>query len=116
MPELPQTFEPDYSLLTADETLDRLIELKSVTDRAETDRAALLDRLDVLADAGEVDRGGFSHNDWSIGWSAGKKMYAYPAAVTELEKQLKEAQAQAKANGTATETRGKAYWTIAKPK
>lgn len=114
MPELPQTL--DLENLTADQTLDALIETRQAIEWLKARDASLLDRLDALAEAGEVDRGGFSHNDWPISWSAGKKMYAYPAAVTKLEKQLKEAKAQSQASGTAVESRGKAYWTISKQK
>jgi hypothetical protein len=77
--------------------------------------AKALNRLDELAEAGEIDRGGFSHNDWGISWSAGKAAYAYPADVQELEKKLKAAREAAKAAGTAVKTTGASFWTIKRP-
>jgi hypothetical protein len=79
--------------------------------------ASLLDRLDELAAAGEIDQGGFTHNDWSFAHSEGKTVYTFPEQITKLEAQLKAAKEAAKASGTAVKGKGeKAYWTITKPK
>ena len=111
-----QPSEHDFSQLTADETLDRLIELRIAKERLEADDAALLDRLDELAAAGEIDHGGFSHNGWSFSWSAGKTSFSYPEQITELEERLNAAKEAAKAEGTAIKSKGKAFWNIKSPK
>jgi hypothetical protein len=115
MADLAQTFEADLSGMGADQVLDHLIKLRTMKAALEAADAYALDRLDELADAGEIDRGGFSHNDWPISWSAGKVAYVYPADVQELEEKLEAAKDAAKAAGTATKTTGKSFWTIKRP-
>ena len=115
MADFTQTFEVDLGGMTADQVLDHLTNLRTIKRDLEAADAKTLDRLDELADAGEIDRGGFSHNDWGISWSAGKTSYAYPADVQELEKKLKAAREAAKAAGTATATTGASFWTIKRP-
>jgi hypothetical protein len=113
--DLAQAAEADLSGMDADQVLDHLIQLRTAKAALEAADAYALDRLDELADAGEIDRGGFSHNDWPISWSAGKVTYVYPADVNELEEKLKAAKDAAKAAGTATKTTGKPFWTIKRP-
>jgi hypothetical protein len=115
MADLTQTFEADLSDMGADQVLDHLTQLRTAKAALEAADAKALDRLDELADAGEIDRGGFSHNDWGISWSAGKVAYDYPADVQELEGKLKAAKDAAKAAGTAKKTTGNPFWTIKKP-
>ena len=102
--------------MTADEVLDRLIGLRKIKAALEAADAKTLDRLDELADAGEIDRGGFSHNDWEISWSAGRKSWTYPAGVLDLEAQVRAAKKASEANGSATATTGNSFWTIKRPK
>ena len=116
MADLTQTVEADLSLMGADELLDHLIEVRQALAKLKATDEALLDRLDQLAEAGEVDRGGFSHNDWAVSWSAGRKSWAYPAAVQELESKAKAAKAAAEADGSATAATGAPFWTIRPPK
>ena len=115
MADFTQTFEVDLSDMGADQVLDHLIQLRTTKAALEAADAKALDRLDELADAGEIDRASFLHNDWGISWSTGKAAYAYPADVQELEKKLKAAREAAKAAGTATRTTGKSFWTIKRP-
>jgi hypothetical protein len=105
----------DPSGMSADEALDHLTALRKAKYDLEAADAKALDRLDGLADAGEIDREGFSHNDWGISWSAGKAAYDYPDDVKKLEGQLKAAREAAKAAGTAVKTNGNPFWTIKKP-
>ena len=105
----------DPSGMAADDLLDHLTRLRTMKAALEAADAYALDRLDELAEAGEIDRGGFSYNDWGISWSAGKAAYAYPADVQELEKKLKAAREAAKAAGTAVKTTGASFWTIKRP-
>ena len=112
MADLTQTFEADLSAMTADQALDHLIGLRKIKAALEAADAKALDRLDELADAGEIDRGGFSHDDWGVFWSAGKVAYDYPADVQELQRKLKAAKNAAEADGSATATNGAPFWTI----
>ena len=116
MVDLTQTVEVDLDTMDADQVLDRLVEVRQALARLKATDEALLDRLDQLAEAGEVDQGGFSHNDWAFSWSAGRKSWAYPAAVQELEAQTKAAKKAAEADGSATATTGAPFWTIRAPK
>jgi hypothetical protein len=115
MADFTQTFEVNLSAMSADQVLDHLTNLRTIKADLEAADAKALDRLDELADAGEIDRGGFSHDDWGISWSAGKAAYDYPADVQELEEKLKAAREAAKAAGTATKTTGAPFWTIRRP-
>jgi hypothetical protein len=115
MVELTQAL--DLEGLNADQTLDALIEVRRAIDWLKARDASLLDRLDELAAADEIDQGGFTHNDWSFAHSDGKTSYTYTEQITKLEEQLKAAKDAAKANGTAVKVKGeKAFWTITKPK
>jgi hypothetical protein len=96
--------------------LDHLTLLRTIKRDLEAADAKALDRLDELAEAGEIDRGGFAHNDWRISWSAGKADYVYPVKVQKLEEKLKAARDAAKAAGTATKTTGNPFWTIKPPR
>jgi hypothetical protein len=116
MADLTQTVEVDLDALTPDQLLDHLIEVRQALTRLKATDAALLDRLDQLVEAGEVDQGGFSHNDWAFSWSAGRKSYDYPAGVKALEAQTKAAKAAAEADGSATAKVGAPFWTIRAPK
>jgi len=102
--------------MDADQLLDYLIEVRTAMAHLKATDEALLDRLDQLAEAGEIDRGGFSHNDWAFSWSAGRRSWKYPAAVTGLEAQLKQAKRASEADGSATATTGAPYWTIREPR
>jgi len=102
--------------MDADQLLDCLIEVRTAMARLKEADEILLDRLSVLAEAGEVDQGGFSHRDWRITWSPGRKNWTYPAAVTGLEAQLKEAKRASEADGSALPTTGAPYWTIRGPR
>ena len=114
MVEAAQTL--DLEQLTTDELLDHLIQVRQAIATLQATNDALLDRLDELAAAGEVDQGGFSHNDWAFSWSAGRRSWAYPAGVKALEAQAKAARKAAEADGSATATTGAPFWTIRSPK
>jgi len=111
-----QTQALDLEQLDADQLLDHLIQVRQAIANLQAEDDAMLDRLDALAASGEVDQGGFSHNDWSFLWSAGRRSWAYPAGVKALEAQAKAAKKAAEADGSATETLGTPFWTIRAPK
>jgi len=113
MVEATQTL--DLESLDADQTLNALIEVRQAMAWLKARDAFLLDRLDELVEAGEIDAGGFSHNDWTFSWSAGRKSWTYPAGVQKLEAKTKEAKAAAQADNTATASTGEPFWTINPP-
>jgi hypothetical protein len=116
MVDLTQTFKADLSAMSADQVLDHLINLRKIKADLEASDAKALNRLDELAEAGEIDQGGFSHNDWLFSWSAGRRNWVYPEAIKTLEAQTKAAKKAAEADGTATATTGAPFWTIKPPK
>jgi hypothetical protein len=114
MVEATQTL--DLESLDADQTLNALIEVRQAMAWLKARDASLLDRLDELVEAGEIDAGGFSHNDHTFTWSAGRKSWTYPAAVQELEAQANAAKKASEADGSATAKTGAPFWTIKPPK
>jgi hypothetical protein len=114
MAEQTQTLDLDQ--LSTDEVLDRLVLVRKALAGLQAQDRALLDRLDQLAEAGEVDQGGFSHQDYAFTWSPGRKSWTYPAGVQGLEAQAKAAKKASEADGSATSTAGSPFWTIRAPK
>jgi hypothetical protein len=106
----------DLDQLTTDEVLDQLVQVRQALAELKASDEALLDRLDQLAEAGEVDQGGFSHQDYAFSWSPGRKSWSYPAGVLGLEAQAKAAKKASEADGSATATTGTPFWTIKPPK
>ena len=102
--------------MDADQVLDHLVTVRQAMARLKASDEALLDRLTQLVDAGELDPGGFSHNDWAFTWSAGRKSWTYPAGVLGLEAQVKAAKKASEADGSATAKVGEPFWTIKPPK
>jgi len=114
MPDLAQTL--DFEQLSTDELLDHLVNVRQAMAALKAEDEALLDRLSELVEAGELDPGGFTHQDHAFSWSAGRKSWAYPAAVQDLEAQTKAAKKASEADGTATAKAGAPFWTIKPPK
>jgi hypothetical protein len=94
--------------------LDQITDLKAEHKRLEQQLEALLLSLSAAMASGQLDPA-FSHNDWAFSHSPGRLSYAYPAAVEQLERQLKAAKEAAIQQGNATEKRGKPFWTIRPP-
>lgn len=112
-----ESYRADLKALSADQVLDRLTHLRAHKKDVEAQDAFLLERLDELAAAGEIDQGGFTHNDWSFAHSDGKTSYTFPEQITKLEARLKAAKEDAKADGTAVKVKGeKSFWTITPPR
>jgi len=114
MPDPTQTL--DFEQLSTDELLDHLVAVRQAMAALKAEDEALLDRLSELVEAGELDPGGFTHNDHAFSWSAGRKSWSYPAAVQELEAQAKAAKKASEADGTATAKLGAPFWSIKPPK
>ena len=113
-----QSQAPEYELgeMTIDQLLDHLVGVRVAMGALKAQDEALLDRLTQLVDAGELDPGGFTHNDHSFTWSAGRKSWSYPAGVQGLEAQAKAAKKASEADGSAVATTGSPFWTIKPPK
>lgn len=94
---------------------EQLITITSTIKALEADRAALLDELDTLHEAGLVDDK-FSWNDFAFSWSAGRSSYVYPDEITTIEAQLKALKETAIETGAAIPKPSKPYWTIRPPK
>ena len=95
--------------------LDAITALKAQQKRLEQQLEPLLDSLSETMAAGQLDPS-FFHNDWAFSHSPGRLNYAFPAAVQQIEQQLKAAKEAAIQQGSATEKRGKPFWTIRPPK
>jgi hypothetical protein len=114
MPDPAQTL--DVKQLSTDELLDHLVNGRQAMAALKTQDEALLDRLSELVEQGELDPGGFTHQDRAFSWSAGRKSWAYPVEVQELEAQTKAAKKASEADGSAVATTGSPFWTIKPPK
>lgn len=101
--------------VTVDALLDAITAIKARQKDLEQDLQPLLEALSAAMESGALDPC-FGHRDWSFTHNAGRLRYQFPEAVETLEQQLKAAQAQAIQNGSATEQRGKPFWTIRPPK
>ena len=98
-----------------DALLDAVTAIKVQQKQLEQQLEPLLDSLGEAMAAGQLDPS-FSHNDWAFSHSPGRLTYDFPAAVQQIEKQLKAAKDSAIQQGSATEKRGKPFWTIRAPK
>jgi len=113
MPDPAQTL--DFERLSTDELLDHLVNGRQAMAALKAQDEALLDRLSKLVEQGKLDPGGFTHQDHSFSWSAGRRSWAYPAEVQELEAQTKAAKKASEVDGTATASTGAPFWTIRPP-
>jgi methyl-accepting chemotaxis protein len=105
---------PD-SVGAIDALLDAVTAIKAQQKQLEQQLEPLLEALNEAMAAGQLDPS-FSHNDWAFCHSLGRLSYAFPAAVQQIEQQLKAAKEAAIQQGSATEKRGKPFWTIRPPK
>jgi hypothetical protein len=98
-----------------DALLDAVTAIKAQQKQLEQQLEPLLEALNEAMTAGQLDPA-FSHNDWAFAHSPGRLIYEFPAAVQQIEQQLKAAKESAIQQGSATEKRGKPFWTIRPPK
>ena len=97
-----------------DALLDAVTAIKAQQKELEQQLEPLLETLSTAMASGQLDPS-FSHNDWAFSHSPGRLTYDFPAVVQQIEKQLKAAK-EAAIQGSATEKRGNAFWTIRPPK
>jgi len=98
-----------------DALLDAITALKAQQKLLEQQLEPLLEALSEAMAAGQLDPS-FSHDNWAFAHSSGRLSYEFPAAVQQIEQQLKAAKDAAIQQGRATEKRGKPFWTIRPPK
>jgi hypothetical protein len=98
-----------------DALLDAITALKAHQKQLEQQLEPLLEALSDAMATGQLDPS-FSHNDWAFAHSTGRLSYEFPPAVQQIEQQLKAARDVAIQQGSATEKRGKPFWTIRPPK
>ena len=95
--------------------LDAITAIKARQKELEQQLEPLLEALNTAMATGQLDPA-FSHNDWAFAHSPGRLTYDFPPSVQQIEQQLKAAKDSAIQQGSATEKRGKPFWTIRAPK
>ena len=98
-----------------DVLLDAVTAIKSQQKELEQQLEPLLESLNTAMATGRLDPS-FSHNDWAFAHSTGRLSYEFPPVVQQIEQQLKAAKEAAIQQGSASEKRGKPFWTIRPPK
>ena len=98
-----------------DALLDDVTAIKARQKQLEQQLEPLLEALNAAMAAGQLDPA-FAHNDWAFAHSPGRLSYDFPPVVQQIEQQLKAAKDSAIQQGSATEKRGKPFWTIRAPK
>ena len=98
-----------------DALLDAVTAIKARQKQLEQQLEPLLEALNAAMAAGQLDPA-FAHNDWAFAHSPGRLSYDFPPVVQQIEQQLKAAKDSAIQQGSATEKRGKPFWTIRAPK
>ena len=118
MADLLLAASPSASPADADDLdalLDAVTAIKAQQKQLELQLEPLLEALNAAMATGQLDPA-FSHNDWAFAHSPGRLSYDFPPAVQQIEQQLKAAKDSAIQQGSATDKRGKPFWTIRAPK
>ena len=98
-----------------DALLDAVTAIKARQKQLEQQLEPLLEALNTAMASGQLDPS-FSHKDWAFAHSTGRLSYEFPPVVQQIEQQLKASKEAAIQQGSATEKRGKPFWTIRSPK
>ena len=98
-----------------DALLDAVTAIKARQKQLEQQLEPLLEALNTAMATGQLDPS-FSHKDWAFAHSTGRLSYEFPPVVQQIEQQLKAAKETAIQQGSASEKRGKPFWTIRPPK
>ena len=106
---------PPASAADLDALLNAVTAIKAQQKELDQQLEPLLEALNTAMATGQLDPS-FSHNDWAFSHSPGRLSYEFPATVQQIEQQLKAAKESAIQQGSATEKRGKPFWTIRPPK
>jgi hypothetical protein len=94
-----------------DALLDAVTAIKAQQKELEQQLEPLLEAACEAMASGQLDPS-FSHNDWAFCHNPGRLSYDFPPVVHQIEQQLKAAKQSAIQEGSATEKRGKPFWTI----
>ncbi len=106
---------PPAEAADLDALLDAVTTIKAQQKQLEQQLEPLLEALNAAMATGQLDPA-FLHNNWAFAHSPGRLSYDFPPAVQQIEQQLKAAKDSAIQQGSATEKRGKPFWTIRAPK
>lgn len=106
---------PPAEVADLDALLDAVTTIKAQQKQLEQQLEPLLEALNAAMATGQLDPA-FLHNNWAFAHSPGRLSYDFPPAVQQIEQQLKAAKDSAIQQGSATEKRGKPFWTIRAPK
>jgi methyl-accepting chemotaxis protein len=106
---------PAAAAADLDALLDAVTAIKAQQKELDQQLEPLLEALNTAMATGQLDPS-FSHNDWAFSHSPGRLTYDFPAAVQQIEQQLKAAKESAIQLGSAKEKRGNPFWTIRPPK
>jgi hypothetical protein len=98
-----------------DDLLDAVTAIKAQQKELDQQLEPLLESLNTAMASGQLDHS-FSHNDWAFAHSTGRLSYEFPPVVQQIEQQLKASKEAAIQQGSASEKRGKPFWTIRPPK
>lgn len=98
-----------------DALLDAITEIKAHQKQLEQQLEPLLETLSEAMATGQLDPA-FSHNGWAFAHSPGRLTHTFPQEVQQIEQKLKAARDLAIQQGSASEKRGKPFWTIRAPK
>ena len=112
---VPAPAAPAADAVDLDALHDAVTAIKAQQKQLEQQLEPLLETLSEAMATGQLDPS-FSHNDWAFAHSPGRLSYDFPPAVQQIEQQLKAAKDNAIQQGSATEKRGKPFWTIRAPK
>ena len=117
MPAAPAEAAPAPAADAADldVLLDAVTAIKAQQKELEQQLEPLLEALNTAMATGQLDPS-FSHNYWAFAHSTGRLSYEFPPVVQQIEQQLKASKEAAIQQGSATEKRGKPFWTIRAPK
>ena len=117
MPAAPAEAAPAPAADAADldVLLDAVTAIKAQQKELEQQLEPLLEALNTAMASGQLDPS-FSHKDWAFAHSTGRLSYEFPPVVQQIEQQLKSAKEAAIQQGSASEKRGKPFWTIRPPK
>ena len=106
---------PAADAVDLDVLLDAVTAIKAQQKELEQQLEPLLEALNTAMASGQLDPS-FSHNDCAFAHSTGRLSYEFPPVVQQIEQQLKASKEAAIQQGSATEKRGKPFWTIRAPK
>jgi hypothetical protein len=106
---------PAAAAADLDALLDAVTAIKAQQKELEQQLEPLLEALNTAMATGQLDPS-FSHNDWAFSHSPGRLTYDFPAAVQQIEQQLKAAKESSIQQGIAKGKRGKPFWSIRPPK